>query len=102
MSVIELNGITYENIPCSAAQPASRSWSSSATCLSPGRCSAQSQGSSRSPLIAETFRRPGSWQSMRIIYENAKPVDFMDRMALKNNPISVETRNRRRDWSSRN
>jgi SAM-dependent methyltransferase len=51
---------------------------------------------SKSSLIAETFRSPGSWKSMEIIYENANPVDLLDKIAVKDNPISMAARNRRR------
>jgi SAM-dependent methyltransferase len=50
---------------------------------------------SRSPLLAESFRRPGGWRSMEIIYRNAEPVDWFDRQALRDNPISMAARNRR-------
>jgi SAM-dependent methyltransferase len=51
---------------------------------------------SRSRLIAESHRAPGSWRSMEIIYENLPPVDFLDRMAVRDNPISMAARNRRK------
>src|SRR5262245_39961072 len=50
---------------------------------------------SRSPLVAESFVRPGGWRSMEIIYRNAEPVDWFDRQALRDNPISMAARNRR-------
>ena len=33
---------------------------------------------------------------MNIVYANQRPVDWMDRMAVRYNPISMETRNRRK------
>jgi SAM-dependent methyltransferase len=51
---------------------------------------------SRSPLVAESFVRPGGWRSMEIIYRNHEPVDWFDRQALRDNPISMAVRNRRR------
>jgi SAM-dependent methyltransferase len=51
---------------------------------------------SRSPLVTESFLRPGGWRSMEIIYRNAEPVDWFDRQALCDNPISMAARNRRR------
>ena len=51
---------------------------------------------SRSPLVAESFARPGGWRSMEIIYRNAEPVDWFDRQALCDNPLSMAARNRRR------
>ena len=51
---------------------------------------------SRSPLIAESFVNPGSWQSMEIVYANTHPVDWLDRQALRDNPISMAARNRRK------
>ena len=50
---------------------------------------------SRSPLIAESFVRPGGWRSMEIVYKNAPTVDWLDRQALKDNPITMAARNRR-------
>ena len=51
---------------------------------------------SPSPLVAESFVRPGGWRSMEIIYRNQEPVDWFDRQALRDNPISMAARNRRR------
>ena len=51
---------------------------------------------SRSPLIAESFIRPGGWRSMELVYRNAEPVDWLDRQALRDNPISMAARNRRK------
>lgn len=51
---------------------------------------------SRSPLVAETLRRPGSWQAMNIVYANEPPVDVIDRMAVRYNAISMSSRNRRK------
>jgi SAM-dependent methyltransferase len=53
-------------------------------------------GRSRSPLLAESFARPGGWRSMEIIYRNATAVDWFDRQALCDNPISMAARNRRK------
>src|SRR5258708_23813935 len=50
---------------------------------------------SQSPLVAESFVRPGGWRSMEIIYRNQEPVDWFDRQALRDNPISMAARNRR-------
>lgn len=49
---------------------------------------------SKSPLLAESFQRPGGWRSMQIIYRNDPPVDWFDAQALKTNPISIASRNR--------
>ncbi|MGQ0636411.1 MAG: class I SAM-dependent methyltransferase family protein [Planctomycetaceae bacterium] len=51
---------------------------------------------SQSPLIRESFARPGGWRSMELVYENADPVDWPDRQALRWNPVSIASRNRRR------
>ncbi len=51
---------------------------------------------SRSPLIQETLRAPGGWKSMGIIHANALPMDRLDALALTSNPLSIETRNRRK------
>lgn len=51
---------------------------------------------SQSPLIQESLVRPGGWRSMNIVYENRRPVDWMDRMAVRYNPIAMDSRNRRK------
>ena len=51
---------------------------------------------SQSDLIAESFRSPGGWRSMELVYRNAPPVDWLDRQALRDNPISMAARNRRK------
>ena len=52
--------------------------------------------SSRSKLIEESFISPGGWRSMELLYRNAAPVDWLDRQALRDNPISMAARNRRK------
>ncbi|MDA0834169.1 MAG: class I SAM-dependent methyltransferase family protein [Planctomycetota bacterium] len=49
---------------------------------------------SKSPLLAESFQRPGGWRSMQIIYRNDPPVDWFDDQALRTNPVSIASRNR--------
>ena len=56
---------------------------------------------SSSQLIEESFRSPGGWRSMEIVYRNARPVDFLDKQALIDNPISMAARNRRMIVTSR-
>jgi SAM-dependent methyltransferase len=51
---------------------------------------------SQSPLLAESLMRPGGWRAMEIMYQNAEPIDWLDRQALRDNPISMAARNRRR------
>lgn len=50
--------------------------------------------SSQSPLLEESFQRPGGWRSMQIIYRNETPVDWLDDQALRANPMSLASRNR--------
>ncbi|MFN0056155.1 MAG: class I SAM-dependent methyltransferase family protein, partial [Planctomycetales bacterium] len=50
---------------------------------------------SQSPLIAESLQRPGGWRSMEIVYRRDEPVDWLDRQALCDNPMSMAARNRR-------
>ncbi|QDT29796.1 Putative lysophospholipase [Gimesia panareensis] len=50
--------------------------------------------SSQSELLTETFRRPGSWRAMEILYRKDAPFDLLDRQALLDNPISRASRNR--------
>lgn len=52
-------------------------------------------GRSHSPLVQESFRRPGGWRSMEYVYRNDPPVDWIDRQALRDNPLSMAARNRR-------
>ena len=51
---------------------------------------------SRSPLLAESFVRPGGWRSMEIVYRNATAVDWFDHQALRDNPMAMAARNRRK------
>jgi hypothetical protein len=51
---------------------------------------------SRSPLIAESMVSPGGWRSMELIYRKQPPIDWLDRQALLDNPISMAARNRRK------
>lgn len=50
--------------------------------------------SSKSKLLAETFRRPGGWRTMEMMYQNPDPTDWLDRQALRDNPIARASRNR--------
>ena len=50
---------------------------------------------SKSPLVADALVCPGSWRSMEITYRNDEPVDWVDRAALRTNPIAMAARNRR-------
>lgn len=50
--------------------------------------------SSQSALLAETFRRPGGWRTMEMMYHNEKPVDQLDRQAIRENHIARASRNR--------
>lgn len=51
---------------------------------------------SKSKLIEESFVAPGGWRSMELLYRNAPPTDWLDRQALRDNPISMAARNRRK------
>ncbi|QDT45001.1 Putative lysophospholipase [Gimesia alba] len=50
--------------------------------------------SSESELLEETFRRPGGWRTMEMMYRNSQSVDSLDRQALRDNPIARASRNR--------
>lgn len=50
--------------------------------------------SSQSVLLAETFRRPGGWRTMEMMYQNEEPVDWLDKQALRDNAIARASRNR--------
>ena len=51
---------------------------------------------SRSPLIQESLRSPGSWRCMKISYENKSPVDFVDRIVAQYGTFPMSLRNRKR------
>ncbi len=51
---------------------------------------------SKSPLIQETLRKPGGWQSMAIIYANPAPNGLLDGWAVQHSPLAMATRNRRK------
>ena len=95
MRFVYENGIAYEVLPWTNHAlkllfDPYRNW------LLPARLLKWIVRKSRSPLVAETLRRPGSWQSMKIVYANEPPVDAIDRMAVRYNTISMATRNRRK------
>ena len=50
---------------------------------------------SKSELLAESQKKPGGWKAMEIIYRNAPPRDFFDKMAVTYSPFALEIRNRR-------
>lgn len=64
--------------------------------LLPARILQRWMGSTPSPLVAESFLRPGGWRSMELVYANAQPLDWLDRLALCDNPMSMASRNRLR------
>ncbi len=95
MRIVRCDGVEYETYSFGQwlmkrlADPWKNSWLSSDLLRKITR-------QSRSPLIAETHRSPGSWRSMEIVYGNEQPVDLLDKMALRDNAISMAARNRRR------
>ena len=95
MQFVEVNGLKFEVLPWGQrlAKLVVDPWRNY---LLPGALWRKLMRRSRSPLIAESLRRPGSWQSMRIVYANDPPVGIMDRMAVRYNPISMASRNRRK------
>lgn len=56
---------------------------------------------SKSPLVADALLKAGSWRSMEITYRNDEPVDWIDRQALRTNPIAMAARNRRQIVTAR-
>lgn len=95
MQFVEIDGIQYEVLPWKqrVVQSIVNPWRN---VLLPASFWRYVMRRSRSPLIAESFRRPGGWQSMRIVYENETPKGIQDRMAVRYNPISMASRNRRK------
>ena len=51
---------------------------------------------SKSPVIQEMFLRPGGWRAIELCYQNAPPVDWLDRIAVKSNVMAMANRNRRK------
>jgi len=51
---------------------------------------------SKSPLIKESLKRPGSWRCMKISYENKPPVDFIDLIVSRCGTFPMGLRNRKR------
>lgn len=95
MRLVEVNGIEFEEFP--PLQYAMKLLLDPfRNHLIPASWWRTLMGLSRSPLVAETLRRPGSWQAMQIVYANERPVDFIDRLAVRYNAISMASRNRRK------
>ena len=95
MQFVEIDGIQYEVLPWKQrlVQSIVNPWRNQ---LLPASFWRYVMSRSRSPLIAESLRRPGGWQSMRIVYANDSPQGIQDRMAVRYNPISIASRNRRK------
>jgi len=51
---------------------------------------------SKSPLVRESLRRPGSWKCMKISYEKKAPVDFVDLMVSHFGTFPMGLRNRKK------
>lgn len=51
---------------------------------------------SKSPLIQESLKRPGSWRCMKISYERKPPVDFIDGVVSCYGTFPMGLRNRKR------
>ncbi len=51
---------------------------------------------SKSPLVQESLKKPGSWLCMKISYENKPPIDFIDRMVNQFGTFPMGLRNRKR------
>lgn len=51
---------------------------------------------SQSPLLKESLRKAGSWQTMRISYENKPHVDWIDQLFLTFGTFPMGLRNRKR------
>lgn len=95
MKFVEVDGIRFEVLP--AAQAVLKTvLDPLRNRLLPASYLLRVARRSKSPLIQESLVRPGGWRSMNIVYENSRPVDWMDRMAVRYNPISMDTRNRRK------
>jgi len=51
---------------------------------------------SKSPLVQESLKRPGSWKCMKISYENKAPVDFVDMIVSRLGTFPMGLRNRKK------
>lgn len=95
MRFVEVDGLQFELFPRSVLLTKAlidplRNY------LLPARFLRRLMGRSNSRLIAESMVRPGGWRSMEIVYKNAPPVDFLDKMAVRYNAVSMAARNRRK------
>jgi ubiquinone/menaquinone biosynthesis C-methylase UbiE len=95
MKFVEVDGMQFEVLPM-AQKVLKRVVDPLRNRLLPAGLLKRLASRSQSPLIQESLVRPGGWRSMNIVYENRRPVDWMDRMAVRYNPISMATRNRRK------
>lgn len=95
MKYVEVDGMQFEVLPIAQAM-LKKVVDPLRNKLLPAGLLKRMASRSRSPLIQESLVRPGGWRSMNIVYENRRPVDWMDRMAVRYNPISMATRNRRK------
>jgi hypothetical protein len=95
MKILQEDGIDYETFshPQWALKVLADPWKNH---LLPTSWLQRLTQGSRSPLIAESHRSPGSWKVMEIIYESRQPIDLLDKMAIQDNAISMAARNRRR------
>ena len=95
MQFVEVGGIQYEVLPWKQGI-VQRVVNPLRNVLLPGSFLRYIMSRSRSRLIAESMDRPGGWRSMRIVYANEDPSGILDRMAVRYNPISMASRNRRK------
>ncbi len=51
---------------------------------------------SGSPIVLESLHRPGGWKAMEIIYKNAKPINIVDAVAVRDGCFPIAIRNRKR------
>ena len=51
---------------------------------------------SGSPLAVSSMEEPGGWRSMVIAYENAEPINLIDRMVMRMSSFPMGLRNRKR------
>jgi len=51
---------------------------------------------SKSPLIQESLKRPGSWRCMKISYDKNPPLDFIDRIVTHYGTFPMGLRNRKK------
>lgn len=96
MNYVEVDGIRFETLPLLRRVFNRVVINPFINYILPAKLIRGFLSSSRSPLVQESMSRPGGWRAMKICYENAEPVDFVDKIILKSAVLTLSARNRRK------